>query len=308
MDVLDDILDTLDLQGVLYFRTDFSGSWAVTVPQIPYAARFHLVMQGSCHVEIEGAGTVMLETGDMVMIPQGRSHVLADRPGRNARPLETVLDDAGYDGRGALSMGGSGSDASTQMVCGHYSFRNLAAHPILAALPDRIVITAAERLRQPWLDDLLRMMAQRVFGENLGSDVAVRRLSEVVFAEVIRTGIARDDALAAILSGFRDPQIGRSLELMHEAPEKSWTVAALATEVGMSRSAFAEHFRTAMGLSPMAYFSDWRMQKALSLLADPRMSVQRVAGEIGYLSPAAFSRAFSGKFGMAPAAYRRDPA
>ncbi len=27
MDILDDILETLDLKGILYFRTDFSGAW-----------------------------------------------------------------------------------------------------------------------------------------------------------------------------------------------------------------------------------------------------------------------------------------
>ena len=46
MDLLDDILDTLDLKGVLYFRTDFSGPWGVTVPDLTGAARFHLVTQG----------------------------------------------------------------------------------------------------------------------------------------------------------------------------------------------------------------------------------------------------------------------
>ena len=52
MDVLDDILSTLNLKGALYFRTDFTPPWAVTVPDLAGAARFHMVVQGHCHVAV----------------------------------------------------------------------------------------------------------------------------------------------------------------------------------------------------------------------------------------------------------------
>ena len=77
MDLLEDIFDTLNLRGALYFRTEFSGPWAVTVPELAQAARFHLVMQGNCHVELVGGTSVMLTPGDLVMIPRGRSHILS---------------------------------------------------------------------------------------------------------------------------------------------------------------------------------------------------------------------------------------
>jgi len=306
MDILDDILDTLDLKGVLYFRTDFSPPWAITVPDLQQAARFHMVLQGQCDIEIIGQGRVSLNPGDMVMIPAGRSHVLADKPGRNARPLETVLSDAGYDGQGVLTVGQSDASATTHMLCGHYSFRSLAEHPILRALPGYIVITAATRMAEPWLDELLRMMAQRVFSKDLGSTSSIKRLSEIVFTEVVRAGIARDEELLSVLSGFQDPQVGRSLEHIHTEPEAPWTVASLAKEAGMSRSAYAERFRQLIGVAPMTYVADWRLQKALALLEGSRKSVQQVAAETGYLSPAAFSRAFSGKFGISPTNHRKN--
>ena len=307
MDLLEDIFDTLNLRGALYFRTEFSGPWAVTVPELEQAARFHLVMQGNCHVELVGGTSVALTPGDLVMIPRGRSHILSDRAGRNARPLETVLQDAGYDGRGVLRVGERDPQAETQLLCGHYTFRTLAEHPLINALPGVIVISMAERLREPWLDEMLRMMAQRVFSDDLGSATSVKRLSEIVFSETIRIGVAKDERFAAVLDGFRDPQVGRALELIHAKPENAWTVASLAKEVAMSRSAFAKRFSDTLGVSPMRYISDWRLQRALELLENPRVSVQRVASDIGYQSPAAFSRAFSGKFGLAPADYRRTP-
>jgi transcriptional regulator GlxA family with amidase domain len=92
---------------------------------------------------------------------------------------------------------------------------------------------------------------------------------------------------------------------MHAEPARPWTVDGLAAEVGMSRSRFAARFSELMEVGPMAYLADWRLQKALSLLDDPQASVQQVAGQTGYQSPAAFTRAFAARFGLPPTEYRR---
>jgi len=308
MDVLDDILNTLDLRGALYFRTDFTPPWAVTVPDLGAAARFHLVVKGACHVGFDAGATAELEAGDLVLIPRGRPHVLADRPGREAPPLERVLETAGYDGSGVLVMGGGDAAARTRMVCGHFSFRPGADHPLLRALPDHLVIKAAMRAEEPWLDEALRLVVDKVFAVELGSLAAATRLSEIVFIELLRVGIRQSPSLAAILEGLNDRQIGRALELIHLRPDEPWTVERLASAVGMSRSRFAERFQTLMGTGPMAYLGEWRLQKALALLADPRGTVQEVATRCGYQSPAAFTRAFAGKFGLPPSVYRRTHA
>lgn len=306
MDVLDDILDTLNLQGAFYYRTDFSPPWAVTVPDLRQAARFHLVVQGSCHVAFPSGASVDLGPGDLVLIPRGRSHVIADRAGRTAPPLETVLSQVGYAGDGVLAVGDGDPAASTQLVCGHFTFRTGADHPILRALPEYLVTSNAARAREPWLDDVLRLVVRRVFADGSGSAAAITRLSEVVFIELLRAGIGADGGLRAILDAFRDRQIGRALQLMHAEPARPWTVDSLAAEVGMSRSRFAARFSDLMETGPMAYLADWRLQKALSLLDDPHASVQQVAGQTGYQSPAAFSRAFAARFGLPPTEYRRN--
>lgn len=309
MDVLDDILDTLELKGALYFRTDCSAPWAVAVPDYERAARFHLAVQGTCHVQLASGATATLHPGDLVLIPRGRGHVLADSPGREAADLESVLKDSGYDGEGALVMGRGDARAATQLVCGHFTFRAEADHPLLRALPEFLVVTAAMRAREPWLDEVLRLIARRMFSEEMGSTAAVTRLSEIVFIEVLRVGVEQCAELKRLVEAFRDRQIGRALQLIHARPQESWTVDRLAGEVGMSRSRFAERFSALVGQGPMAYLADWRLQKALALLdGAPGCSVQQVASQAGYKSPAAFSRAFAGRFGVAPSAYRRRSA
>ncbi len=308
MDILDDILSTLNLKGVLYFRTDFSGAWATTVPELPGAARFHLVVQGTCHVTFRSGASVTLRPGDLVLIPGGREHIIADKPGRPAPPLQTVLEDVGYDGAGVLAIGDGDENASTQMVCGHFSFRDGADHALLRALPDYVMTTASDRAKAPLLDETLRLIARRIFAPEPGSTAAVKRLSESIYVELLRIGAVHSPAMAAILSALQDPQIGKALNTMHAAPDRPWTVESLAAEVAMSRSRFADRFRDLMGMSPMAYLSEWRLQKALALLDEPRFSVSQVAVQSGYQSPAAFTRAFAAKFGTSPTEYRRHTA
>ncbi len=306
MDVLDDILKTLDLRGAVYFRTDFSGCWATTVPDYENAARFHLVVQGRCHVVFPSGDHVELAQGDMVLVPNGRRHVLSDSGLAKAPPLETVLSDAGYDGRGVLRLGAGDGAASTQMVCGHFSFRKGAEHPVLSSLPEHVLVTASDRASQPWLDDTLKLVAQHMFANAPGTSATVTRLSEIVFVELIKSGIMESTAAHDLMTAFRDPQIGNALNCIHEQPGRDWSVQTLAQEIGMSRSRFSDRFSTLVGVTPMKYLADWRMQKALAALEQARTSIQEIAFQSGYQSTAAFSRAFATKFGFPPSAMRRE--
>ena len=242
MDVLNDILDTLDLKGALYFRTDFSPPWAVTVPDLEEAARFHLVVHGRCNVRIGDAPPVDLYPGDLILIPHGRSHILADTPEREPQRLESVIADTGYDGTGVFAVGQGDATASTQMICGHFTFRQGADHPMLRALPDKLRITSADRAGNPWLDETLRLVARRMFSDEIGAPAAVTRLSEIVFIELLRVGIDQCADLRAIVGALQDSQIGRALEIVHAEPAKPWSVESLGAAVGMSRSRFAERF------------------------------------------------------------------
>lgn len=305
MDVFTDIFATLNLKGALYFRTDFSAPWGVRVPEYQSVARFHLVVQGKCFVTL-GEKTVEVNTGDMIMIPKGSPHTLADSHNTKPFPLEKVLNDTGYDGEGVLTIGQGDPRASTQMVCGHLSFREMASHPLLQAMPDYLIMSNSCRAKHPLLDEILRLITQRIFAEPLGSEASITRMSEIVFIELLKSGLNDDERLQSVLDAFQDPKIGHALRLIHSHPNDVWTVESLATEVAMSRSRFAHRFNMLLGVGPMTYLSDWRLQKALSLLDESRLSVQQVASQTGYQSASAFTRAFSGKFGQSPSEYRQS--
>ena len=306
MDILDDILKTLDMRGALYFRTDFNGDWGTTVPDFEQAARFHLVVQGICHVTFPSGDHIRLTAGDLVLIPNGTTHVLSNNGLVDAPPLEKTLEDVGYDGSGVLTVGTGNPSAATQMICGHFTFRKGAEHPMLTNLPEHIHVTGADRANEPWLDDALRLVGQRMFSGDPGSTATVTRLSEIVFIELIKSKLVQSDDNQALLSALKDPNISQALNAIHQQTGEQWTVDSLAQHIGMSRSRFSDRFSQLMGIGPMRYLANWRLQKALVMLDEERSSVQQIALLSGYQSTAAFTRAFANKFGSPPTAYRRQ--
>jgi AraC-like DNA-binding protein len=86
---------------------------------------------------------------------------------------------------------------------------------------------------------------------------------------------------------------------------RSSMVERLAREAGLSRSGLAERFTRVIGVAPMRYLAEWRLQVAGQKLKDSNDPLVRIAEQVGYESEAAFSRAFKKKFGAAPATWRR---
>ena len=306
MDVLSDILDLLQLSGTLYFRTAFSAPYSVAVPELAGAARFHLVVQGRCHVRVADADDVILEPGDMIVIPNGAAHVLSDEAGRPPETLDTVLQSAGYDGEGVLVYGGAAAgDADTILICGHFTFAEGADHPLLRALPAWLAVRAETRATSPWLDELMRLICRQMFADVPGTRASVIRLSEALFIEVLKACAGQNEALETLISGMNDTRIGRALGLFHRELHRGWTLESIAREVGMSRSRFADRFQRVVGCSPMTYLANLRLQKAMNLLSGTGQPIQTVAEQVGYQSPASFSRAFSSRYGCSPKDVRR---
>jgi len=305
MDVLADIFETIQLKGTFYFRTHFSPPWGTTVARHARAARFHCVVQGHCWIWVEGGVPVELSAGDFVLVPSGASHRLTDEPDRDAPPLETVLECAGYRGEALLALGQGDPAAATQLVCGHFTFGDGTDHAILRALPPLIRIRAAQRANRAWFNEALSLLVKQVFSNEPGALVAVTRLSEILFIEAIR--FAGDDApeLRRLLDGFTDARIGRAIALVHKQPAHPWTVKELAREVGMSRTRFADRFHDLIGLAPMTYLTEWRLQRAAVALRTSHRSVAEIAYASGYVSQAAFTRTFKERFGRSPNAFRK---
>jgi AraC-like DNA-binding protein len=156
--------------------------------------------------------------------------------------------------------------------------------------------------RHPALSALLRLIADEV--------EAQKPLSEAL--PLLFGGLlvyARRMPIAVPLPKWgrplRDARVERALELLNRDISKRWTVDLLARAAGLSRPALARQFLRVLGLSPMRYLTQKRMQAAAEMLLGSDAALAEVAHRVGYSSEFAFNRAFKKHYQVPPGTYRR---
>src|SRR5919201_494674 len=130
-DVVSDLLGTLRVRSTLFCESRLTAPWGFTVTARD-AAAFHLLLSGSCVLEVDGVGeTHRLSAGDLVVLPAGHAHALRDHPASPAPELDRLLA-AHPDFDGTLVHGGRG--AATELLCGGFALEERAANPLLSRL------------------------------------------------------------------------------------------------------------------------------------------------------------------------------
>jgi AraC-like DNA-binding protein len=302
MDVLSDVLETVRSKDLRIARAELSAPWGFKVGDTDGQAALYVVTGGAGWLEAEGLEhPLRLDTGDMVLLPRGPAHVLRDDPSSTANPLESL---------GSLPAEGShlAVGPTTALVAGRFQLEDRATHPLLSVLPSVLHVKGVEGRPARWLEALLGLLTEELGADRPAGRMVIGRLSDLLFVEAVRAHLATlagDQAAAGWLKALVDPQIGPALARVHEKPEAPWTVASLAHEVAMSRSAFAARFTQLVGESPLQYVTRWRMQKAAELLRTGRATLVEIADLVGYESEAAFSKAYKRWVGASPGAYRR---
>jgi AraC-like DNA-binding protein len=203
-----------------------------------------------------------------------------------------------------LRHGGGG--ALTRLVCGAVRFDHPAAGNLVASLPGVIRIEALSAPEIEHMQLTLGLIAAETMRPRPGGEAVITRLADVLVIQAIRAWIeTHPDAQTGWLGALRDPRVGRALALIHADPSRAWTVASLAREAAMSRSAFAARFTELVGQPAMHYLTRLRMEVAVNTLSEDGATVAQLASRLGYRSEAAFARAFKRSVGVAPGAIKR---
>lgn len=173
-----------------------------------------------------------------------------------------------------------------------------------AALPGLVHVRAGT----PAASRLAVLVAQ-IFTEassgRLGSAFAIRQNGQLILLGVLRAYMEHEEPPVGWLWLLADESLAPALQLMHDDPGQAWGLIELARAAGMSRTSFAQRFRTVAGTTPLAYLSRWRMALAQRALRSPNVRVGVLASELGYASESAFSTAFKREVGEAPLHYRQ---
>jgi len=334
-DTLSDLLRTVRLRGVLYFHVECAEPWVTeaaaasvmapaVMPGAEHMMEFHVVTEGSCWAGVVGEPLLRVGRGDVIVFPHGDAHVLSSTPGLRAAAaadflsgwrapqlpfmLQQGLNQCELKSPEPLDSGSAPSKQAS-LLCGFLGCDRRPFNPLLGTLPKMIHVPAA--LLDPgvdhWIVHFIRLAKAESTSKRPGGEVVLERMSEMMFVDVLRhhlDSLPQDER--GWLAGLRDRHVGRVLGLMHDSPAENWTLELLADRVGLSRSALHERFLQFIGMPPMQYLTNWRMQIASRLLLQTHAPLAAIAVDAGYESESAFSRAFKRSAGVPPSVWRRE--
>jgi AraC-like DNA-binding protein len=324
-DTLSDVLRGVRLRGAVFFYISGNSEWAaeappakelapLLMPGVEHVIEYHAVAQGSCWAGIPDGPSVQLFAGDVVMFPHGDAHVVSSAPGIRGKPeLSWVSGEnvdqlplrIAYNGQNVSRSVPPECGADAKIVCGFLGCDLQPFNPLIAALPRMLHLRATDD--DAWIAKFTQQAVAESHARRPGGEAMLARMSEMMFVDAVRRYADHLPMQSAgWLAGLRDRFVGSALALMHEQPAQDWTIDELGRRVGLSRSALHERFVHLIGVPPMQYLAQWRMQAAARLLLDTRATVATIALDVGYDSEAAFARAFKRLVGKPPAAWRRE--
>ncbi len=302
MDVLTDVLNTVELKGWLSSRRELAPGWRYDFA-LSKDSMFHVISHGGAYLQVEGEPEAMrVDDGDVLLFPTGHAHALYDDP---RSPLTRLVQLDYNPQRGYQVVNGEGEGPKLLMLCGAFHFAYPRGLPLLQRLPKLIHIPGTQGRMAQGCADIVGLIAREAAVQQPGAAVVLNRLTELLFIQVIRLWIDQQaEAAVGWGAALRDQPISTALGLIHQSPEHKWTVNELAATVALSRSAFSARFTHLVGEPPLTYLTRWRMLRAARLLKN-EVGIETVATLLGYESEVAFRKAFKREIGMPPAHYRR---
>ena len=317
MDAFSEILSGVRLSGAMFFSAEFSAPWGFTMPASDVMAAklapgaghivlYHLLLEGRSVVEMLDGQQIWLDAGDIVIFPHGEAHHMSSGKGATL-PFPNYGITAKVKARDLSPLHAGGGGETSRFVCGYMTCDPYLCKPILSGLPGVLKVNIRADRSGHWLESSILHMLEEAASKRVGSEAMLAKLSEALFIDTLRRYVSGlSEQQTGWLAGTRDPIVGKSLALLHSRVAHQWTIASLAEEVGISRSALVERFTRYLSEPPIAYLTRWRLQMAARSLEKTSRGVAEIAADVGYESEAAFNRAFKREFGQPPGRYRSD--
>lgn len=316
MDALSDVLRVTRLKGGVFLHAEFSDPWCLGVKVMPESCApflgeasevipYHYVIEGKLHVRVGDQSAHELGPGALALFPRNDYHLLGGDVRLPPIPSTQVVRRPSEGALSTIRLGDGGEP--TRIVCGFLAGEKLQSNPVVRSLPSVLCLDYTSGPSAAWIRSTFSYAADEIAAGRMGSETVFAKLSELLFVEAVRRYIENlPDGQAGWLAGLRDPYVSRALALLHARLKHPWTVDELGREIGLSRSALADRFIQVIGVPPMQYLTNWRMQVAAQELINSGKSIPQIADEVGYESEASLTRAFKRAMGAPPATWRRQ--
>ncbi|WP_144107976.1 AraC family transcriptional regulator [Paraburkholderia sp. BCC1886] len=274
------------------------GRWAVHRDRFgqPF---YGVILEGASQLTVNGCEPIALNQGDFVLVPAAYDFTMSSRelPDETEFGIPPVALP-----NGEFRIGLQSGPPDYRSLVGHCVFASPDAALLVSLLPQVVHVSGEKRLAT-----LVQLVGEESREQRPARDVVLARLLEVLFIEALRA-TAGPSASPGLLRALADERLAAAIRSMHADPTRSWTVAELAKEAALSRSAFFDRFSRAVGVAPMEYLLSWRMAMAKNLLrrAEAGVGIAEVAQRVGYSSASTFSVAFTRHVGLPPTRYARE--
>ncbi len=303
VDPLAEVVSLLRPQAPFSKLVVASAPWAVRRSETGRPFYF-VALEGACHLTIEGparAETITVRQGDFVLLPAARNFATSSldrQPPREGEPVTTPI----VPMPGGARIGDPDGPVDMRMLVGNCVLGSPDAELLVSLLPQWVHVRGESRL-----STLVQLVGDESRAERPAREIVMARLLEVLLIEAFRS-TASVATTPGLVRGLSDPKLALALRRMHGSPAHPWTVAELAREATMSRSAFFERFNRAVGIAPMEYLLAWRMALAKRWLRQRELSIAEIAERVGYSAVGPFGVAFTRHVGMPPGRFARDEA
>ncbi len=315
MDALSEILKSLRTQYCAVGTMLLRSPWGLCVEDFASPSALSLVEGDPFWVRMRGMPALRVGPGDTVLFPRGANYRIASSPDGACDEwgpawLANGLPDfnQGEEPSAPVRFSwGAGSGPETRLLGLAFGLALGNRNPLLAALPDLIVLRAGRGHAFSWVAPSIEFLASEGSAGLPGYAATARLLADLIFVSALRSHML-DEPLGTKgwIRGLSDPCIARALSVIHATPGVDWSVGSLAERAALSRTTFATRFASLVGESPIEYLTNLRMHLATQRIVRDRPNLTQLAFELGYTSDAAFRDAFKRRYGMPPSRYAAD--
>lgn len=204
-DPLVQVIQLLRPRAVFSKGISGAGAWAVRYTEFGQPG-FCAVTGGRCRLAVEGEAPVILEEGDFILLPATPAFTMS---GFESAPALRIDTETVMMPNREVRHGQQEGLPDVQQFGGWFSFGSPDAGLLVSLLPRMIHIRGIPRLAQ-----LVRLVGEEVGREDIGRDLILECLAEILLIEALRatpTGEARP----GLLRGLADPRTAAALRVMH---------------------------------------------------------------------------------------------
>lgn len=285
-DILTDVLRVGELGSHIVCRPKLPSPWGlVFTPE--NKAYFHIVKKGSCFFYPDKkVKPIVLHQGDVLFIPKvGRYSITSSKETKGKYYIDEI--------KRINKLKNIDDNRATHLICGSYELSQHLSLPFFSQMPKYMHITSEEMHTFPELGYTIQMLIREDSTCSIGSDLLLEKIIDILLIQVIRFWLenCQINSVGWLMATLHS-EVGKVLSIIHERPSERWTLESLAKESAISRTKLFNKFTKEVGISPIQYLTNWRIDLSKKLLQTSHMSILEIANAVGYESEAAFGRVF----------------